>query len=115
MRTLNDYFIVGKIHNISSAGSSFVVAPDGGKIIKIYSTIKNAISTANAGLSFEIGGVAVTNGGITITQSGSAPGDVDSSTPSGNNDIAEGQAIEMLTDGASATSCECEITFVIRR
>ena len=115
MRTLNDYFIVGKIHNISTAGSSFVVAPDGGKIIKIYTTIKNAISSANAGLSFEIGGVAVTNGGITIAHSGSSAGDVDSATPSGANDIAEGQAIEMITDGASSTSCECEITFVIRR
>ena len=110
MRTLNDYFIVGKIHNIS-----FVVAPDGGKIIKIYTTIKNAISSANAGLTFEIGGTAITNAGITIAHSGSAGGDVDSSTPSGNNSIAEGQAIEMITNGSSSTACECEITFVIRR
>ena len=115
MRTLNDYFIVGKIHNISTAGSSFVVAPDSGKIIKIYTTIKNSISSANAGLSFEIGGTAVTDGGITIAHSGSAAGTVDSSTPSGANYVAEGQAIEMITDGASSTSCECEITFVIRR
>jgi len=57
----------------------------------------------------------VTGGGITVTQSGSAAGDVDSATPSGANYVAEGQAIEMITDGGSSTACECIITFVIRR
>ena len=47
MRTLNDYFLTGKITTISTAGSSFVTAPDSGKIIKIYTTIKNAISSAD--------------------------------------------------------------------
>ena len=71
MRTLNDYFLTAKITNISTAGSTFVAVPDGGKIIKILTSIKNAITTADAALSFEIGGTAVTGGGITITQSGS--------------------------------------------
>jgi hypothetical protein len=115
MRTLNDYFLTGKITTISTAGSSFVTAPDSGKIIKIYTSIKNAISSANAGLSFEIGGTAVGDGGITIAYSGSAAGDVDSATPSSANYITEGQPIEMITDGASSTACECEVTFVIRR
>ena len=44
MRTLNDYFLTGKITTISTAGSSFVTAPDSGQIIKIYTTIKNAIT-----------------------------------------------------------------------
>ena len=69
MRTLNDYFLTAKITNISTAGSTFVAVPDGGKIIKILTSIKNAITTADAALSFEIGGTAVTGGGITITQS----------------------------------------------
>ena len=72
MRTLNDYFLTGKITTISTAGSSFVTAPDSGKIIKIYTTIKNAISSADAGLSFEIGGVAVGGGGITLSSAASA-------------------------------------------
>ena len=33
MRTLNDYFLTAKITNISTAGSTFVAVPDGGKII----------------------------------------------------------------------------------
>ena len=115
MRTLNDYFLTSKITNISSAGSTFVPVPDGGRIIKIFTSIKNAITTANAALSFEIGGTAVTGGGITVTQSGSAAGDVDTAEPTAANTVNEGDAIEMITDGGSSTTCECQVTFVIRR
>ena len=115
MRTLNDYFLTSKITNISSAGSTFVPVPDDGRIIKIFTSIKNAITTANAALSFEIGGTAVTGGGITVTQSGSAAGDVDTAEPTAANSVNEGQAIEMITDGGSSTACECVVTFVIRR
>jgi len=115
MRTLNDYFLTSKITNISTAGSTFVPVPDGGRIIKIFTSIKNAITTANAALSFEIGGTAITSGGITVTQSGSAAGDVDTAEPTAANSVNEGQAIEMITDGGSSTTCECVVTFVIRR
>jgi len=115
MRTLNDYFLTSKITDISSAGSTFVPVPDGGRIIKIFTSIKNAITTADAALSFEIGGTAVTGGGITVTQSGSAAGDVDTAEPTAENSVNEGQAIEMITDGGSSTACECVVTFVIRR
>ena len=115
MRTLNDYFLTSKITNISTAGSTFVPVPDGGRIIKFFTSIKNAITTANAALSFEIGGTAVTGGGITVTQSGSAAGDVDTAEPTAENSVNEGQAIEMITDGGSSTACECVVTFVIRR
>jgi hypothetical protein len=115
MRTLNDYFLTAKVTDISTAGSTFVAVPDAGNIVKIYTSIKNAITTADAAITFEIGGTAVTNGAITVTQSGSAAGDVDSSTPSAANRVEEGQSIEIISDGASATACEMIVTFVIRR
>ena len=115
MRTLNDYFLTAKITDISTAGSTFVAVPDGGEIIKIFTCIKNAISSANAALSFELGGTAVTGGGITVTQSGSAAGDVDTAEPTAANRDEEGGSIEMITDGGSSTACECVVTFVIRR
>jgi hypothetical protein len=99
MRTLNDYFLTAKITDISTAGSTFVAVPDGGKIVKILTSIKNAITTADAALTFEIGGTAVTGGAITVTQSGSAAGDVDTATPTAANRVEEGGAIEMITDG----------------
>ena len=115
MRTLNDYFLTAKVTDISTAGSTFVGVPDVGNIVKIYTSIKNAITSADAAITFEIGGTAVTNGAITVTQAGSAAGDVDSSTPSAANRVEEGGSIEIISDGASATACEMIVTFVIRR
>ena len=115
MRTLNDYFITAKIADISTASSTFVAVPDGGKIIKIFTALQGAIGTANGAITFEIGGTAVTGGAITVTQSGSAAGDVDTSEPTAANDVTEDGTIEMITDGGSSTACECVVTFVIRR
>ena len=71
MRTLNDYFITSAIPDVSTASSTFVCVPDGGKIIKII-THNKAVTTGTAAISFEIGGVAVTGGAISHTASGSA-------------------------------------------
>ena len=101
MRTLNDYFLTAKVTDISTAGSTFVAVPDVGNIVKIYTSIKNAITSADAAITFEIGGTAA--------------GDVDSSTPSAANRVEEGGSIEIISDGASATACEMIVTFVIRR
>ncbi len=108
-----DVILTAKITDISTAGSTFVVCPIAGDIKTIYSTIKNAITVADAALTFEIAGVAVTGGGITIAYSGSAAGDVDSATPTATNSLTAGQAIEMITDGGSTDACEAVITFVV--
>ena len=115
MRTLNDYFVTSKITTISTAGSTFVPIPDGGRVIKIITSIKNAITSADAALTWEIGGVAMTDSAITITQSGSAAGDVDTSEPTALYNVESDGTIEMITDGASSTACECIVTFIIRR
>ena len=115
MRTLNDYFITGRISDISTAGSTFVAVPDGGRIIKIMSVLQGAISGGNAGISFEIGGTAVTGGGITVAHSGSAAGTIDSAEPTAANQVEEGGSIEMITDGASTGANKLNVTFVIRR
>ena len=115
MRTLNDYFIYGEIADISTASSTFVAVPDGGKIIKIITSLQGAISGANAAISFEIGGTAVTGGGITVAHSGSAAGDIDTAEPTAANEVSEGGSIEMITDGGSTGANKLNVTFVIRR
>jgi len=115
MRTLNDYFLTSTIADISTASSTFVPVPDGGKVIKIITALQGAIGTANAAITFEIGGTAITGGGITVTQSGSAAGDVDTAEPTAANEVAEDGTIEMITDGASANTVKLNVTFVIRR
>jgi len=115
MRTLNDYFITAKIADISTASSTFVAIPDGGKVIKIITALQGAIGTANGAITFEIGGTAMTSSAITVTQSGSAAGDIDTSEPTAANDVAEDGSIEMITDGASSNAIVLYVTFVIRR
>jgi len=115
MRTLNDYFITAKIANISTASSTFVPIPDGGRVIKILTALQGAIGTADGGITFEIGGTAITGGGITVTQSGSAAGDVDTAEPTAANEVLEDGTIEMITDGASTNTIKLVVTFVIRR
>ena len=115
MRTLNDYFLTSTIADISTASSTFVPVPDGGKIIKIITALQGAISGANAGISFEIGGTAVTGGGITVAHSGSAAGTVDTAEPTAANELLEDGTIEMSTDGASTGAKKLVVTFVIRR
>jgi hypothetical protein len=63
MRTLNDYFITSAIPDVSTASSTFVCVPDGGRIIKII-THNKATTTGTAGMCFVIGGVGVSGGGI---------------------------------------------------
>jgi hypothetical protein len=115
MRTLNDYFITAEIEDISTASSTFVAIPDGGKVVKILTALQGAISGANAAITFEVGGTAMTNSAITVAYSGSAAGDVDTSEPSAANRVEEGGTIEMITDGGSTGTAKLLVTFVIRR
>lgn len=110
-----EFILSGYIDDVSTAGSYFLVAPYSGTITKIYTALQGAIGTADAGLSFEIGGAAVTDGGITITNSGSAAGDIDSSTPTANNTFTLGQAIELITDGASSNTVKVHVVLVCKR
>jgi len=115
MRTLNDYFITAEIEDISTASSTFVAVPDGGKIIKIITALQGAISGANAAITFEIGGTAVTGGAITVAHSGSAAGTVDSAEPTAANNVVEGDFIALATDGASTNTHSLHFTIVVRR
>ena len=115
MRTLNDYFLTAEIEDISTASSTFVAVPDGGKIVKIITALQGAISGADAAITFEIGGTAMTNSAITVANSGSAAGDVDTSAPTAANRVEEGGTIEMITDGGSTGTAKLVVTFVIRR
>jgi len=90
--------------DVSTASSVWVVAPVACTFSKIYSVINGAIATADAAITTEIGGTAVTGGTITIANSGSAAGDVDSGTPSALNTLTAGQALEIITDGASTNT-----------
>ena len=112
-QSLKKVYLTTSIEDISTAGQIYVVSPVAGTITKIYSVINGAIATANSILTPKIAGTAITGGAITVAFSGSAAGDVDSSTPTAANAITAGAAIEIETDGASSNTVEVVLTIEI--
>lgn len=101
------------VPDISTAGSNYVVSPYTGAITKIYTVISGPITGADTTISFEIAGTGVLDGGLVVAVSGSAAGVVDSSTPSSANVISAGQALEIVSDGASTGVVSANVTIVI--
>jgi hypothetical protein len=81
--------------------------------VRVWSALNGAITGADSILTLKINGTAVTNGTLTIAQSGSAAGDVDVMTPSALNMVAQGDAIEIETDGGSTNTVAVVLTIVI--
>tara|TARA_R110000772_G_scaffold211797_1_gene322315 strand:- start:252 stop:749 length:498 start_codon:yes stop_codon:yes gene_type:complete len=102
-----------KLKDVSTASSQWVACPFAGDIKTIYTALGGALGTADAVITFEIAGTLITSGAITITQSGSAAGDLDSSTPSGSNTVTAGQVLEVITNGGSSNTVDVNITFVL--
>lgn len=99
-------------HRITYRGD---YAAHAGTIAAIYSVINGTIATAPAAITTEIAGVAVTGGAITITHTGSVAGTVDSCTPTALNTVTAGQAIEIITSGASTNTVIATFTILITR
>lgn len=111
-----DEFILNvTMEDVSTAASVWVVSPYAGTIETVYSIINGAIATADAAITIEIATVAVTGGAITIATASSAAGDVDSCTPTAANTVTAGQAIEIITSGASTNTVIGTFTLVMKR
>ena len=113
MRTLNDYFLTSEIPDVSTASSTFVNVPDGGRIIKIFAH-NQSTTTGTAAITFEIDGVACTSAAISHVASGSA-GKKYAVEPTSLNSVNEGSVIEAITNGGSTNTSIMKITYVIRR
>lgn len=114
-RPLSEESVSAYLADISTASSTFVAAPFRGKIVRAYSVIHAAITSADAVWTMEINGTAVTGVSVTVANSSSAAGDVDSATPTGANYVNEGDTIEFISDGASSTTAPATFTAVIER
>ncbi len=113
MRTLNEYFLYGKIVDVSTAGQIYIAVPDKGKIVKVFTALNGAIGGGDADITIKTAGG--TAGVITIAISGSGVGVVDTLIPTTNNDVIEGGVIEIETDGVSTNTVSVEICIVVRR
>lgn len=100
--------------DVSTAGSVWVVAPTDGKIVYFASVTDGAIATAPAVITMELGGTAVTGASLSITHTSSAAGDVYTAVPTALNHVTKGQAIEIITSGASTNTVSANYTVVIK-
>lgn len=112
-QNLKTKLVTVAIGDVSSSGSVFVVPGIAGTIVKISNVIDGAITLADAGLTFEIGGTAITDAAIEIANAGSGAGVVDQSTPSALNVITAAEAIEIVKDGDSTDASNGVVTFEI--
>lgn len=103
-----------RIADVSTADSEYIASPVKGRVIKIFSILKAAITGADSLLTSKINGTLITGGGWTVSQSGSAAGDVDEADPTALNDVAVGDKLQVLTDGASSTTAPLTVTFLIK-
>lgn len=116
MRSLNDYFLTGRIADLSTAGQVYIPCPDGGNVIACYATLNNAITSADATITVKTANGTV--GTVTCTQSGSAAGSTFSNEFESNaaeGAVPTGGYIEVETDGGSSTTCITEVVVVVRR
>jgi hypothetical protein len=113
LKARNRITLFTQFTDISTASSEWVASPMAGKVIAIYITLHNGITGSNAIVTAEIGGVALSGLSITVTQAGSAAGSTFFGVPSGNNTIAAGQALEIISDGGSSTTTVATVTALI--
>lgn len=100
----------------SADATYYVVSPYAGTIEKIYSVIDGVVSTADITITAKIGSTAVTNGVVTIATASSAAGDVDSATPTAENVLAAGAALNLVVaGGGSGGSPRVHVAIVLKR
>jgi hypothetical protein len=103
-RATDKIYVTVDMTEVSTAASVWVVAPVACTFTKAYGVLNAAITVADAIITSEIGGTLVTGGGVTVANSGSAAGTVVTITPTAANTLTAGQALEIITDGASTTT-----------
>jgi len=106
-RPLNVIRVSSYYSDMSTAGSSFAVAPSRGKIVKLGVVAHTAVTTAPNVLTAKIAGTSITIPTWTVTHSGAAAGDVVEVTPTAANLVADGNNIEFITDGAGSGTVPC--------
>lgn len=111
---VNERNLCIRITDVSTAGVVYVPLPWNCTLTAAYTTLGAALATANSIITFKDNG-GNTAGTITVAYSGSAAGDVDSTTFSVNNTFTQGQRMSIETDGGSTNTATLDIVLVLTR
>ncbi len=110
----NERNITIEFPDVSTALVKYVPIPWGCTLTAAYTTLGAAITIANSIITVKDNG-GNTAGTITVAFSGSAAGDVDTTTFAVNNTFTAGQRLSVETDGGSTTTATLTVTLVFTR
>lgn len=110
---LNKIYVQADVQTLVGTNSYYAVAPQAGRVTKVWSVIEGVLTTGDATLTAKINGTAITGGAVTITQASSAAGDVDSATPTAANVVAAGDTLAVTVGGTNATATRARVVFEI--
>jgi hypothetical protein len=85
------------------------------KVVKVWSILGGAISSADCTVTTALNGTAITGGAITIANSGSAAGDYDSASPTAANLAQENDVLSFTPASASGSSIPATFGAVLRK
>lgn len=111
---LNSYPIVSYFADANTAGQIYVAVPWDCICTKIQIVNEVANTTAATTFTAKIVGTAVTDGAATLAAA-AAQATVTTITPSALNQILQGQAIELESDGGGSPVMPCQVTFLFER
>ena len=109
---LNTYTLTVLLTDISSVGSSFVVAPKTGTLTKVSSVIDGTIQ-GDVVITVNINGGSAISNTLKISSSGSTGGITDTMTPSDNKEVVAGDYIKLTSSGTTASSSSTFITSAV--
>lgn len=113
---LNEQVLTLDIADGSAEAVYYLVCPHAGTISKIWTVTDGAVSTADITITAAIGVTGVTNGVVTIATAASAAGDIDSATPTAQNTVTAGQAVNFtVTGGGAGGAPRIHLAMVITR
>lgn len=106
--------LISRMADISTADEVYIRIPSDGVLEGVYSVLHGALTNADATLTVkQTGSATATLGTITVANSGSAAGDVDSLSLDTN--VAEGDLIEVETNGGSTGTHPVSIHLQFRK
>ena len=103
-----------KLTDISGAFGRYVPIPLTCKVVHITTALSAAISGSDLVLTVK-NTAGASMGTITVTQSGSAAGDIDTLTPTGNNTFTANTDIEVEGDGGPSSHEDLDVTILLER
>lgn len=106
---VNKYKCTVQMDDVSTADFILVPVPSAATLTKCTVIINNAITSADAILTFTNSTGPVTVGTLTLTNSGSAEGTRYTFTPSANNAFSAGAYLKIATDGGSSTAAKATL------